>query len=81
VAESFRSRLTRWGFNLFPVWRGTGARVTYARFVLEQAELDEIRRLLGTESAIDRVDVIDLADAAGTVHATVEKAIYVRRNA
>lgn len=27
--ESLRSRLTRWGFNLFPAYRGTGARITY----------------------------------------------------
>ena len=29
MPESWRSRLQRWGFNLFPAWRGTGARVTY----------------------------------------------------
>lgn len=27
--ESFRSRITRWGFNLFPAYRGTGARITF----------------------------------------------------
>lgn len=27
--ETFRSRLTRWAFNLFPAYRGTGARITY----------------------------------------------------
>jgi hypothetical protein len=29
MAESLRSRLTRWGFNWFPAFRGTGARITY----------------------------------------------------
>lgn len=29
MAESFRSRAFRWGFNLFPAFRGTGGRVTY----------------------------------------------------
>jgi len=29
MAESWRSRLLRWGFNLFPAYRGTGARLTY----------------------------------------------------
>lgn len=29
MPESFRSRLLRWKFNLFPAYRGTGARVTY----------------------------------------------------
>jgi acyl-coenzyme A thioesterase PaaI-like protein len=150
MAESWRTRITRWVFNFFPAWRGTGARMTYiasdwrdvrvrvplswrtrnyvgtifggslyaaadpwymimlirnlgpaytvwdkaasirfrkpgrstlfARFVLEQAELDEIRRLLETEPSIDRLYAVELVDAAGTVHATVEKTIYIRRS-
>ena len=29
IAESFESRLWRWGGNLFPAYRRTGARITY----------------------------------------------------
>src|SRR6266699_2279431 len=29
MPESRATRRTRWAFNLFPAWRGTGARVTY----------------------------------------------------
>ncbi|HMO81863.1 MAG TPA: DUF4442 domain-containing protein [Pyrinomonadaceae bacterium] len=29
MPESLKSRLFRWGFNLFPAYRGTGGRVTY----------------------------------------------------
>jgi Domain of unknown function (DUF4442) len=29
MAESLQSRLTRWGFNRFPAFRGTGARITF----------------------------------------------------
>jgi acyl-coenzyme A thioesterase PaaI-like protein len=29
MPESLRTRLMRWGFNLWPCYRGTGARVTY----------------------------------------------------
>lgn len=29
MPESFQSRRFRWGFNLFPAYRGTGGRVTY----------------------------------------------------
>lgn len=29
MPESLRTRLTRWGFNWFPAYRGTGARVEY----------------------------------------------------
>jgi hypothetical protein len=139
----------RWGFNLFPAFRGTGARVTYisgdfrelhvklplswrtrnyvgtifggslygavdphymimlikllgpgcvvwdkaatirfrkpgrttlfARFVIPEEEIAEIRRRLETEPSIDRVYSVDLTDAEGVVHATVEKTIYVRK--
>ncbi|MEP6801142.1 MAG: DUF4442 domain-containing protein [Acidobacteriota bacterium] len=50
-----------------------------ARFVLPIEETDAIRSLLKTERSIDRVYRIDLADAGGTVHATIEKTIYIRR--
>lgn len=141
--------MTRWRFNLFPAFRGTGARVTYiaddwkevrvrlpltwrtrnyvgtifggslygagdpfymimliqvlgpgyvvwdkaatirfrrpgrttlhARFVLTDDEIAEIRRLLETADRTDRVYVVELSDAAGVVHATVEKVVQVRR--
>ncbi|HEX9081005.1 MAG TPA: DUF4442 domain-containing protein [Holophagaceae bacterium] len=29
MPESLRTRLTRWGFNWWPCYRGTGAKVTY----------------------------------------------------
>ncbi|MDQ3803187.1 MAG: DUF4442 domain-containing protein [Acidobacteriota bacterium] len=29
MRESWRTKLRRWGFNLFPAYRGTGARLTY----------------------------------------------------
>jgi acyl-coenzyme A thioesterase PaaI-like protein len=147
VPESWASRRLRWGFNLFPAYRGTGARITYiagdfrevrlrlplswrtrnyvgtifggslygavdpiamimlikilgpaytvwdkaatirfrrpgkttlyARFVLEEAEIQEIRKLAEGGPSVDRVYSIDLADAEGTVHATVEKTIFV----
>jgi len=149
MAESWRTRIERFGFNMFPAYRGTGARVTYfasdrrevrvklplnrwtrnyvgtifggsmygavdplymvmlirllgpeyivwdksatirfkkpgkgalyARFVLDEAELDAIRAALETARSIDRTCTIELMDAAGVVHATIEKVIYIRR--
>ena len=149
MPESWRTRATRWAFNLFPAWRGTGARVTYiaddwkevrvrlplswrtrnyvgtifggslygaadpiimimlirllgpgyvvwdkaaairfrkpgrttlyARFVVTAGELAAIRGALETADRVDRTYVVDLADASGVVHATVEKVIQVRR--
>jgi acyl-coenzyme A thioesterase PaaI-like protein len=29
MPESFKTHMMRWGFNLFPAFRGTGARITY----------------------------------------------------
>jgi acyl-coenzyme A thioesterase PaaI-like protein len=29
MPESFKTRIIRWGFNFFPAYRGTGARITY----------------------------------------------------
>ncbi len=29
MTESLKTRLARWGFNFFPAYRGTGARITY----------------------------------------------------
>lgn len=151
MPESFGSRLTRWRFNLFPAYFGTGARVTYladdfrevrvrlplswrtrnvvgtifggsmysavdpfymimlmrnlgdryevwdkaarirfrrpgretlhARFVLEEEELDEIRRILTPGEAVDRSYGVELRSADGVVHAEVEKVVHVRQRA
>jgi hypothetical protein len=149
MAESFASRKMRWGFNLFPAYRGSGGRITYisgdfrearvrlplnwrtrnyvgtifggslygavdplymillikilgpdyvvwdkaatirfrkpgrgtlyARFLIEEEEIRTIRRLLETAPSIDRIYKVELADAAGIVHAEVEKTIYIRK--
>src|SRR6266540_3681853 len=150
MPESSASRRMRWGFNFFPAFRGTGARVTYisgdfremrvelplnwrtrnyvgtifggslygavdplymillikilgpgyvvwdkaatirflkpgratlyARFSIDEEEIQTIHRLLETAPSIDRIYRVELADAAGTVHAEVEKTIYIRKN-
>jgi acyl-coenzyme A thioesterase PaaI-like protein len=151
MPESFRSRVTRWRFNLFPAYFGTGARVTYladdfrevrvrlplswrtrnvvgtifggsmygavdpfymimlmrnlgdpyvvwdkaarirfrrpgretlhARFVLDQEELDEIRRILTPGESVDRTYEVALEGSDGEVHAEVEKVVHVRQRA
>lgn len=149
MPESLRTRVLRLGFNFFPAYRGTGARIDYiasdfreirirvplnwrtrnyvgtvfggsmygaadpvymlmliknlgpeyvvwdksasirfrrpgretlyARFVIDEAELDEIRSVLATAPTVDRTYAVDLTDRAGVVHATVEKVVHVRR--
>jgi acyl-coenzyme A thioesterase PaaI-like protein len=149
MPESWRTRLERFGFNLFPAVFSTGATITYiasdyrevrlrlpltwrtrnyvgtifggsmyaavdpiymvmlyrvlgrdyviwdkaasirfkkpgrstlfAQFKLEETEIQAIQRELETQAAVDRVYTVDLTDAQGVVHATVEKTVYVRR--
>jgi len=149
VSESFRSRLARWQFNLFPAYRGTGGRVTYFRddwaevhvriplswrtrnyvgtiyggslygavdpiymlmlmrilgpaytvwdkaasirfrrpgrstlfatFEILPEQVDSIREELTRVPKLDRVFTVELKDAAGTVHAVVEKTVHVSR--
>src|SRR5207245_629982 len=57
-----------------------GRGTLYARFLLEEEEIQTIRRLLETAPSVDRIYRVELTDSAGVVHATVEKTIYIRRN-
>ena len=52
----------------------------FARFLIEEEEIKTIIRLTETAPSVDRVYRVDLKDAAGVVHASVEKTIYIRRN-
>jgi hypothetical protein len=149
MPESNHTRLLRWGYNFFPAYRGTGARIEYiasdfreirirlplswrtrnyvgtifggsmygavdpvymlmliknlgpayavwdkaasirfrrpgrgtlyARFTLDEAELDAIREALAAAPTVDRTYAVELADRAGEVHATIEKVIHIRR--
>lgn len=149
MPESFATRVLRWRFNLFPAYRGTGARVTYiaddlrevrvrlplswrtrnyvgtiyggsiygavdpffmimlirllgrdyvvwdkaatvkfrkpgrttlcATFRIDDAELAAIREAAASGEPIDRYYTVDLVDAEGVVHASVEKVVYVRK--
>jgi acyl-coenzyme A thioesterase PaaI-like protein len=149
MAESFRSRLVRWGFNWFPAFRRTGGRIVYlaagwrevrvklslswrtrnyvgtmfggslyaatdgiymvmlmkqlgpgyvvwdksasirfrkpcrtrvyATFAIDERETDAIRALLATDPKIDRQYQVDWIDREGTVYATVETTIHIRR--
>jgi acyl-coenzyme A thioesterase PaaI-like protein len=60
-------------------FRRPGRTTLHARFVMDAAELDSIRDALRDATAIDRTYVVDLTDDEGTVHATVEKVIHIRR--
>jgi len=150
MPETWRTRLLRWGFNLFPAYRGTGGRITYiapdwhevrvrvplcwrtrnyvgttfggslygavdpiymvmlikllgaeyvvwdkaatirfrqpgratlyARFEIAPDELNAIRAELERTTKVDRVFEVNLTNAEGTVHASVEKTIHIARS-
>ena len=149
MPESLKTAFARWGFNFFPAYRGTGARITYiasdwrevrvkvplnwrtrnyvgtiyggsmyaavdpiymimlikilgpeyvvwdkaaairfkrpgkttlyAKFNLTTEEIAAIRTAAGATPSIERNYVVELVDAAGTLHASVDKTIYIRR--
>ncbi len=149
MPESLKAKLIRWGFNMFPAYCATGARITYiasdfrevcvklplswqtrnyvgtifggsmyaavdpvymlmlirnlgkgyivwdksacitfkkpgrttlfARFAIDQTEVDTIHHELESARHVDRVYHVDLTDEAGVVHASVEKVVYVRK--
>jgi acyl-coenzyme A thioesterase PaaI-like protein len=61
-------------------FRKPGRSTLYATFLIDDAELEAIRAATVGGQPVDRVYTIDLKDADGVVHATVEKVIYIRQN-
>jgi acyl-coenzyme A thioesterase PaaI-like protein len=56
-----------------------GRQTLYARFVVDEEELRTIQSELAHRPSLDRTYQIDLTDAEGNVHASVEKVIYIAR--
>src|SRR6266481_8685589 len=60
-------------------FKKAGRETLHARFVVTDEELVAIRTALETQRSIDRTYLIELKDSSGTVCATVEKLIYIRK--
>ncbi len=60
-------------------FRRPGRGTLYARFVLDERELEDIRSALATASTIERVYDVELTDDIGVVYASVRKTIHIRR--
>jgi len=60
-------------------FRKPGRSTLHARFTLDDAELDAIRAALADATSTERTYTIQLVDAAGVVHAEVEKLIHIRK--
>jgi hypothetical protein len=149
MPESFKTKAFRWGFNFFPAYRGTGARVTYiagdwrevrikvplswrtrnyvgtiyggsmygavdpiymvmlinilgpeyvvwdkaasirfkkpgistlsAKFVITDEEIHVIKAALAHAHSVERIYLVELVDAEGVIHASIEKTLYIRK--
>ena len=60
-------------------FRRPGRTTLYATFLLDQSQLDEIRGELEKVEKLDKQFTIELKDAAGEVHAIIEKTVNIRK--
>jgi acyl-coenzyme A thioesterase PaaI-like protein len=56
-----------------------GKTTLYAKFILTVEEVAAIEAAVGTAPSIERNYLVELVDAAGTLHASVDKTIYIRK--
>lgn len=89
MPESFKSRRHRWGFNLFPAYRGTGGRVIYIsddfREVRVKIPLNwRTRNYVGTiyggsiYGAVDPIYMLMLIKILGPSYTVWDKAAKIR---
>jgi acyl-coenzyme A thioesterase PaaI-like protein len=89
VPESWRTRFTRWGWNWFPAYRGTGARLTYiaddwsemrVRLPLSWRTRNYVGTIFGGSmyGAIDPVYMLMLIKALGPGYIVWDKAASIR---
>jgi acyl-coenzyme A thioesterase PaaI-like protein len=89
MAESFRSRLVRWGFNWFPAFRRTGGRLVYLatdwRAVRVKLPLNwKTRNYVGTMfggslyAAVDGIYMVMLMKQLGPTYVVWDKSASIR---
>jgi len=89
VPESWRSRVTRWGFNWFPAYRGTGARIEHIasdwtevriRLPLSWRTRNYVGTIFGGSlyGAIDPIYMIMLIKLLGKDYEVWDKAAAIR---
>jgi acyl-coenzyme A thioesterase PaaI-like protein len=61
------------------LFKKPGRQTLHTRFVVKDEELAAIRTALESQRSVDRTYVVELVDGSGTICATVEKLIYVRK--
>ncbi|HUP61039.1 MAG TPA: DUF4442 domain-containing protein [Thermoanaerobaculia bacterium] len=89
MPESFRTRRLRWMFNLFPAYRGTGARVRYIADDFREVRIElrlswRTRNYVGTifggsmYGAVDPMYMIMLIRILGSGYVVWDKAARIR---
>ena len=89
MRESWRTRLTRWGFNWFPAYRGTGARIVFiandwtemrVRLPLNWRTRNYVGTIFGGSmyGAVDPVYMIMLIHLLGPGYVVWDKAATIR---
>lgn len=89
MPESFKSRRFRWGFNLFPAYRGTGGRVRYISDDFREVRVEiplswRTRNYVGTifggsiYGAIDPIYMLMLIHILGPEYIVWDKAARIR---
>src|SRR6059036_4225621 len=88
MPESLRTKLARWRFNLFPAYRGTGARITYIADDYREVRLElrlswRTRNYVGTifggsmYSAVDPIYMLMLIHRLGPEFIVWDKAAKI----
>ena len=89
MPESFKTRLIRWGFNCYPAYRGTGARITYIAKDWREIRIKlplswRTRNYVGTiyggsmYGAVDPIYMIMLIKVLGPDYIVWDKAATIR---
>ena len=89
MPESFDSRVLRWKFNLFPAYRGSGARITYIAGDYREARMQlrltwRTRNAVGTifggsmYASVDPLYMIMLMKVLGREYVVWDKAASIR---
>jgi acyl-coenzyme A thioesterase PaaI-like protein len=61
------------------LFKKPGRETLHARFAVTDEELAAIRKELESQRSVDRTYVVELADRSGTICATIETIIYIRK--
>jgi len=60
-------------------FRKPGRETLYARFQVDEEDIERLRVELETAASTERTYTVDLVNRDGVVHASIEKSIYIRR--